>query len=145
MHILLMGCYFFYDQKQNCYALLLCACLTSRARFHSVEIMLIHCSSGVVLFFVILQGSELQLLVGLIIMLHYPCVICGWVRKYPERCFSDFAVLAVLLIVHTGASTYPQQSCKASLTFVNLMLLYNHIIVLFWNSPFWKLSYLLAY
>jgi len=148
MPILVMGCCYFMTKNKiavHCYCVILCACLTSRVRFHSLEFLLIHCSSGVVLFCVVLQGSESQLLVGIIIMIHYPCDICGWVRKYPEKRFSDFAVLAVLLIVHTGASTYPQHYCKAGLTLVNMMLLYRLNIVLFWNSPFWKLSYSSTY
>jgi len=139
MPILLMGCC--YDQKQTCYALLLCGIVCLFNIKSQVSFLLIHCTSGVVLFCVVLQGSESQLLVGLIIMLHYPCDICEWVRKYPERFFSDSAVLAVLLIVHTGASMYPQHYCKAGFTFVNMMLLYRLNIVLFWNSPFWKLYY----
>jgi len=55
-----------------------------------------------------------------------------WViQKVLKNMYTDFAVLAVLHIVHTGASTYPQHYCKAGLTFVNMMLLYRLNIVLF--------------
>jgi hypothetical protein len=53
----------------HCYCVTLCACLTSRVRFHAVEFLLIPCSSGVLLFCVVLQGCDSQLLVGLIILL----------------------------------------------------------------------------
>lgn len=40
----------------------------------------------------------------------------GSVRKYPERLFKNSVVLAILLIVHACASTYPQHYCTAVLS-----------------------------
>ena len=43
--VLLIGCYYFMTKNKiamHCYCVTLCACLTSRVRFHSLEFLLIH-------------------------------------------------------------------------------------------------------